>query len=597
MTDQRARARGPHRRREGASLHVLREYALLADGERGCLVGPSGEIAWMCFPGWASDAVFGSLLGAAGAYAVCPAGPFVWGGWYEPGTLIWRGRFVGENGSIVECRDALALPGSAGRAVVLRRLLGLHGTMSMEVSLEPSAGFGTEPLRDLGYGPDDGWRARTGPVHVAWWGAKEARVDGDGRRTTLRHRLEIAEGTEHDLVLVLSERGVDESLDPDVAWSSTEQGWKERVPTLGLEMAERDARHAWAVLSGLTSAGGGMVAAATLGLPERANEGRSFDYRYVWIRDQSYAARAVARGGELSLLDAAVRFTRDRLHDDRERLAPAYTAAGEPVPEERELDLPGYPGGRNVVGNHVRDQFQLDVFGEALLLFAEAAAHERIEADTWHAAEIAAGAIERRWREPDAGIWELGPDEWTVSRLLCAAGLRAIATSGPGGEQAARWLALADTIVADTASSAVHASGRWQRSPGDERIDAALLLAALRGAIPADDPRSTATLAAVASELVDDGYVYRYRPDSRPLGAAEGAFLLCGFLVSLAFLQRGELTVSARWFERTRAACGPPGLLAEEYDVQQRQLRGNLPQAFVHAELLECALAQADGRY
>lgn len=36
-------------------------------------------------------------------------------------------------------------------------------------------------------------------------------------------------------------------------------------------------------------------------------------------------------------------------------------------------------------------------------------------------------------------------------------------------------------------------------------------------------------------------------------------------------------------------ACGPAGLLSEEFDVQQRQLRGNLPQAFVHAMLLETA--------
>jgi GH15 family glucan-1,4-alpha-glucosidase len=28
----------------------------------------------------------------------------------------------------------------------------------------------------------------------------------------------------------------------------------------------------------------------------------------------------------------------------------------------------------------------------------------------------------------------------------------------------------------------------------------------------------------------------------------------------------------------------------EEYDVRQRQLRGNLPQAFVHAGLLEAAV-------
>ena len=50
------------------------------------------------------------------------------------------------------------------------------------------------------------------------------------------------------------------------------------------------------------------------------------------------------------------------------------------------------------------------------------------------------------------------------------------------------------------------------------------------------------------------------------------------------------MTAASRWFERNRAACGPAGLYTEEYDVHQRQLRGNLPQAFVHAAMLECAV-------
>lgn len=37
------------------------------------------------------------------------------------------------------------------------------------------------------------------------------------------------------------------------------------------------------------------------------------------------------------------------------------------------------------------------------------------------------------------------------------------------------------------------------------------------------------------------------------------------------------------------ALVGPAALYTEEYDVHQRQLRGNLPQAFVHAGLLETA--------
>jgi Domain of unknown function (DUF5911) len=64
--------------------HVLREYALIADGERGTLIGPRGDIVWMCAPRWHSGAVFAALIGGEGAYAVTPEDRFVWGGYYEP---------------------------------------------------------------------------------------------------------------------------------------------------------------------------------------------------------------------------------------------------------------------------------------------------------------------------------------------------------------------------------------------------------------------------------------------------------------------------------------------------------------------------------
>src|SRR5262249_10571308 len=53
-------------------VHVLREYALIADGERGALVGPEGELAWLCFPRWDSPAVLAGLIGGDGTYAVTP---------------------------------------------------------------------------------------------------------------------------------------------------------------------------------------------------------------------------------------------------------------------------------------------------------------------------------------------------------------------------------------------------------------------------------------------------------------------------------------------------------------------------------------------
>jgi alpha,alpha-trehalase len=577
-----------------APPHVLRDYALLADGERGILVGPHGDFAWMCFPRWDSDAIFSSLIGGVGVYSVTPRGRYVWGGYYEPGSLIWRSRWVTEEATI-ECREALALPARADRAVVLRRVIARHGTAEVDVVLGPRGGFGRQPLSDLLKEDDGIWTGQLGDTPLCWAGGSEARAGPDGQGgAALTVALQLEEGARHDFVLTLGGASTEEPVDPEWAWNGVEAEWAARVPSFERYVAQRDARHAYSVLAGLTSSGGGMVAAATTSLPERARQGRSYDYRYVWIRDQCYAGQAIASAGPHKLMDDAVRFVSDRLLADGPELKPAYTTSGEDVPDQRELDLPGYPGGSDIVGNWVNKQFQLDAFGEALLLFSAAARHDHLDAEGWRAAETAVAAIERRWREPDtdAGVWEIEPDAWTHSRLICAAGLRQIAQRRPGGDQAARWVSLADRIVADTAAHSLHPSGRWQRSPTDSRIDAALLLAAIRGAIPASDPRSTATLEAVNAELTEDGYCYRYRPDERPLGQSEGAFLLCGFLMALAYAQQGDHVRAARWFERNRAACGPPGLCSEEFDVTQRQLRGNLPQAFVHALLLECAAGQ-----
>ena len=566
-------------------LHVLREYAVLADGQRGVLLGPRGECAWMCAPRWDSDAVFSDLIGGGGMYAVTPMEqPFVWGGFYEAGSLIWRSRWT-TTSQVVECREALAFPGDPRTVVLLRRVTAVDGETQVRAVLRPRAEFGRHGMTRLRC-RDGVWTGRCGPLHLRWSGASEAVTRRDG---ALEAVLTVEDGNHLDLVLEISEEPLDDDpVDADRAWSATAEAWRRAVPEITGTIADTDARHSYAVLRGLTGSGGGMVAGVTMCLPERAEEGRNYDYRYAWIRDQCYAGQAVAACGPLPLLDDSVTFVAERLLADGAELKPAYTVSGDPVPDERELDLPGYPGATTKIGNWVNKQFQLDAFGEALQLFAAAAGHDRLDGEHWRAVESAVAAIKQRGGEPDAGIWEIDDQRWTHSRLTCVAGLRAIAGHAPAA-QGAEWSAMADTILADATKDCLHPSGRWQRAPGDERVDAALLIPAIRGAVPASDPRTLATLAAVIDELADDGYVYRYRIDERPLGEAEGAFLMCGFMTSLALHQQGREVEANRWFERNRAAYGSPGLLAEEYDVTQRQMRGNLPQAFVHALLLETA--------
>jgi GH15 family glucan-1,4-alpha-glucosidase len=334
-----------------------------------------------------------------------------------------------------------------------------------------------------------------------------------------------------------------------------------------------------------------MVAAATSSLPERAEAGRNYDYRYVWIRDQCYAGHAFAAIGDPRLLHDAVRFVTHRLLEDGDRMAPAYTAAGKPIPDQVQLQLPGYPGGFDRIGNWVNQQFQLDAFGEALLLFADAAGLDAMDADTWRAASIAADAIANRWTEPDAGIWEIAPQNWTHSRLTAAAGLKALSRVSSSARDHGDWMALSDRIVAETAASATHPDGYWQRAPDDPGLDGSLLLAGIRGAVPADDPRTVATLRAYERQLTSDHFAYRFRHGEGALSDAEGSFTLCGFLMALAVHQQGDQIQARGWWERTRASCGPPMLYSEEYDELEHQMRGNLPQAFVHAGMLEATAA------
>jgi GH15 family glucan-1,4-alpha-glucosidase len=64
----------------------------------------------------------------------------------------------------------------------------------------------------------------------------------------------------------------------------------------------------------------------------------------------------------------------------------------------------------------------------------------------------------------------------------------------------------------------------------------------MRGTLPADDPLNRATVQAVQDELTEDGYVYRFRHDARPLPRSEGAFLL----PAQAFVHAGMLESAIR---------------------------------------------------
>ncbi|HXS43715.1 MAG TPA: hypothetical protein VN751_03735, partial [Solirubrobacteraceae bacterium] len=71
--------------------------------------------------------------------------------------MIWRSRWVCDDGTIVECREALALSSTPSRAVLLRRILATAGDAAVAVALDVAPGFGRERLEPR-RGEDGLWR-------------------------------------------------------------------------------------------------------------------------------------------------------------------------------------------------------------------------------------------------------------------------------------------------------------------------------------------------------------------------------------------------------------------------------------------------------
>src|SRR4029453_7153047 len=119
-------------------------------------------------------------------------------------------------------------------------------------------------------------------------------------------------------------------------------------------------------------------------------------------------------------------------------------------------------------------------------------------------------------------------------------------------------------------------------SPG-----ASVLLAAIFDFLPGDDERLRATVAAIQSDLTENGFVLRYHTDETDdgLSGKEGTFLICSFWLVSALAIVGELQQARDLMERLLRIASPLGLYAEEFDAETGRHLRNFPQGFSHLPL------------
>jgi GH15 family glucan-1,4-alpha-glucosidase len=586
----------------------IEDYAFLSDTQTGALVSRDGCVDWLCFPRFDSGACFAALLGdrKTGRWSFWPEGEITaTRRRYRGDTLVLETEIETAEGAV---RLIDFMPPRGENPDIVRIVEGLRGNVRLKMEL----------IIRFDYGQVVPWvRKRDGDLEaIAGPDALVLRtpVETHGEDLTTVADFTVAEGERLPFVLTWfpSHEKAPRAINPEHALSQTEEywsGWAKRCQAGG-RWREAVTR-SLITLKGLTYAPtGGIVAAATTSLPEAIGGVRNWDYRYCWLRDATFTLVALMDAGYVEEARSWREWLLRAVAGSPAQMQIMYGVRGERRLEELELEwLDGYENSRPVrIGNAASNQFQLDVYGEVLdsMYRAHRAGIETSETD-WRMQVALMNFLETKWQEPDEGIWEVrgGRKQFTHSKMMAWVAFdRAVKLvercNCAAGEHLERWAKIRDEIHAQVCAQGYsNRKKAFTQIYGSEELDASLLMMPLVGFLPATDARVRGTVEAVERELMEDGFVVRYRPEENNvdgLPGTEGVFLLCSFWFADCLHLLGRKEEARDHFERLLALRNDVGLLSEQYDPRAKRQLGNFPQAFSHVALVNTARILGGGK-
>lgn len=577
----------------------LEDMGLVGNCQFSALVDRCGSVEWCCLPRLDSEPAFAKLLDAEGGgdFAVRPAGGGCGEQRYLPNTNVLETRFRSPEGSfrVIDFAPRFLQYDRHFRPTQLFRLVEpLEGAPRVTVVCEPRLGWSKKVPERL-----------QGSNHVDFVGfASPLRLTtdipisflaGQPFALTEKRHLALTWGAPLEEPLApLFERFLGETVR---YW----QRWVKQcnVPPL---FQQQVIRSALALKLHCFEDTGAIVASMTTSVPESADSGRTWDYRYCWLRDAYYTLAAFGRLGQFEERERFVHYLLTIAGGEPELdLAPLYRIDARKDLQERELAAwPGYEGHGPVrVGNAAAKQRQHDVFGEMVLAlfpvflddrFSEERSPQTLEL----LLRLARKAVSVAGK-PDAGIWEFrnGDRPQTFSSLMCwaAADRVAAVVARHRPELEAEFRGAAAAIREEVVERAWNpALGSFASAYGGADLDASLLQLASLRLLPRSDPRLAQTVDAVIAGLTQGGWLMRYRADDG-FGAPTVAFTLCTFWLAEALAVVGRAKEARALVERACQSLSPLGLLSEDYDVAGGRMWGNYPQAYSHVGLINAAFA------
>jgi GH15 family glucan-1,4-alpha-glucosidase len=577
----------------------LEDLGLVGNCQYSALVERSGEVVWCCLPRFDSEPVFSTLLDheGGGRFRVGPAAGGAGEQRYLANTNVLETTFATGTGSfrLVDFAPRFVQHDRMFRPTQLFRILEpIEGTPMVAVRCEPRLGWSRASPVEL-----------PGSNHVRFEGfPSPLRLTTDIPLSYLGGQPFALTGRRH-LALTWG-APIEEPLAPLCARFLGEtvgywQRWVKQCEIPPLYQAEV-IRSALALKLHCFEDTGAIVAAVTTSIPESGGSGRTWDYRYCWLRDAYYVLGAFRLLGHFDEREHFIEFLLNVASSAPDlRLSPLYRVDGASDLEESVLAAwPGFGGEGPVrVGNAAARHAQHDVFGEMVLALTPVFLDERFSAERSRAA---LDLIERLARKaiavagtPDAGIWEYRT-EWTpqtFSNLMCWAAAdrmaQVAARHAPRAEPEFRDAAarIRDEIVARAWSPDERA---FVGAYGGRELDASLLQMAALRFLPADDPRLLGTIDAIRERLARDGWLYRYRLDDG-FGSPTVAFIVCTTWLAEALAVVGRASDAKSVMDQVRSVLSPLGLLSEDLDTSTHRLWGNFPQAYSHVGLIHAAFA------
>jgi GH15 family glucan-1,4-alpha-glucosidase len=347
---------------------------------------------------------------------------------------------------------------------------------------------------------------------------------------------------------------------------------------------------------------GALLAATTTSLPEHPGSGRTWDYRFCWLRDAYFTLNALERLGHSEEMERFLEYLRNIAEERPGLLQPAYRINGGSDAEERVLDhLGGFNGDGPVrIGNQAFEHVQNDVYGEMVLAVSRLFLDTRFvgEIPPRTAVDIIGRLVEQigaRLEEPDAGLWEFRErtrlHSFTVLMHWAGARRAVEVAHALGAEDLAYQAAQIERRAAELLDLRCWNDevGALTQVAGEPQLDAALLLAVHLGYLTADEPRSLRHVDAVRAGLSVDGNLLRRYGSPDDFGMPKAAFTVCTFWLveALAILER---TNEAReLFERLLSLHNGLGLYAEDILPDTLEQSGNFPQTYSHVGLINAA--------